>query len=132
MITVGKPFLPSTMLEHKEINMTEITISCGGGMGGSRWEVYTKDTFDLNDKFISISTNVNKHHNINTNNIIQTQAVKVLKISLRNDGNPNMKQKVGTVKNYYYLVPNNEEIKVLDNEFVHVNDTPLKEIVVVE
>jgi hypothetical protein len=114
MVKIGKPFTPSTITDKKEIKLTELTITCGGGMGGSRWEVYTKDKFDLNEKFIKIDTNRCKNNIINTNFIVQVKPVRIFKISVKNDGNRNMRQKVGTTEDYYYLIPDGEEVQFVE------------------
>lgn len=113
MVKIGKPFTPSTILGCEEMQAKEIAISCGGGMGGSFWKVYSKDDFDLNSKFINISTNEDKEVAINTNNIVQVRKVKICKISIRNDGNSNC-GKIGEIKDYYYILNANDAVNLLD------------------
>lgn len=113
MIKIYKPFEPSTIVGTKELKMTEIKISCGGGMGGSCWDVYTKDKFDLNEKFITINTNRQKNTTINTNFIVQTQPVRIFKVSVRNNGNTNL-GKVGDITNRYYIIRGSEEVIMCD------------------
>lgn len=114
MIKIGKPFTPSTIVKSKELKMTEIMISCGGGMGGSRWEVYTQDEFDLNERFITVDTNRNKSTVINTNFVVQVRPVRIFKVTIKNDGNHGVGQAVGTTEDYYYLIPEGEKVALTD------------------
>ena len=38
---------PSKFIRHEEMHgMLKVTMSCGGGMGGSRWEEYIREPFE--------------------------------------------------------------------------------------
>lgn len=111
--TIGLKFTPSTMIKSTEITATEITISCGGGMGGSLWEEYTTDEVDLTKQFITVNTNRNRNTSINTNFIVKTRPIKLVKVSLRNDGNGSMYQhSVGTIKDYYYAFDEDDIVAI--------------------
>jgi hypothetical protein len=115
MIKIGKPFTPSTIIKSKTIECRELTLSCPAGMGGRCWEVYTKNDINLNERFIKIDTNLDKNLIVNTNFIVQIKQVKILKITVRNDGNNNIDLPVGATRDYCFVIPLDEKVTLTES-----------------
>lgn len=100
VVKLGKPVTPSKWVS-KNVTYTEvscITISCGGGLGGSKWNEYVfRDDFDLEKKFIEVVRySDRKNLKINTANIVAIEDFKMASMSLDNK-NDNFKTGVRTL-----------------------------------
>ena len=62
-------------------NLVKLTISCGGGMGGSKWKIITKDNIPIdelnNNKFIKITKVNGQEYTVNTKYIVDMVHIDV-------------------------------------------------------
>ena len=117
MTTLGKPFTPSKIRDMSYTQALKITMSCGGGMGGSRWEeyVYIPDKAIKEglfkeiqqDKFIRFYDYKNELKFINTKYIVKVEETNIAKLVVVNLGNSSYGS-VGAIHNFVYLIDDNE------------------------
>ena len=111
-ITLGVPFTPSRIENKNEYAATAITISWGGGMGGSTQTLYIKKKIelkDLSEPFIKIKTIYDKDVIVSTNHIVKIGTVKVVELDIHNLGNPNCGELNSTYR-YVYIFPTDDKI----------------------
>lgn len=116
-IKLGKPFTPSTILGTKSVALKRITMTCGGGMGGSRWSIYVKerainlDKVSSND-FLELDTTDGKMI-INTKYIVDIQSVNCFQMKVRNDGNRSCYGGViGSVVDFNYILDDETSVVI--------------------
>ena len=116
-ILLGVPFTPSAIENRNQYIATSITISWGGGMGGSSQTIYTKKEIklkDLSEPFIKIKTIYDKELILSTGHIVKIGTVKVVETDIYNRGNPHLCE-IGSTYRYVYIFSTDDEIKYTNN-----------------
>lgn len=96
VIKIGKQFTPSVIKEFKTQQGVEITVTAGGGMGGSLWTYYSYEE-DFKNKllsdlqYISFKTIDDEEITINKNYLVNFKPVNLTKMKLLNMGNTYIK-----------------------------------------
>lgn len=114
MITIGLPFTPSKMIKKETKVGYRITLSWGGGIGGSTIDLFTLEDvptmLKTSPQFITINDNVAKGEVINTSFIVRVTPVKLIHTVVENLGNNNFESRS---ENYYHCDVN-EELTFVD------------------
>ena len=114
--TLGKPMTPGNWVgrEMKCIPVTMLSMSCGGGTGGSHWYEYIEriPLEDLcNGNRIVVKTWDGKSKLINLNNVVTAEQLTIA-TAVYNSKNPNFEQGEYLVAK---LTRDNHKIKLVDS-----------------
>ena len=116
--SVGKPMTPGYW-KSKEMTympITRLTMTSGGGLGGSRWNEYVKRVKleDLTEGTrVVFETWDGEEKLINLNNVVEAEYYTIAYGVYHSD---NSNYKTGDYT-YYYLVKDGHKIKIKDNDF---------------
>lgn len=95
---------PANIIDSKIENVLRIKMSCGGGIGGSKWYETVKPTDIIPNTLITVETIEGETKLINTNFIVEA-VEKQLVIVTEVHQNSNFKETMGKKIDYYYLAP---------------------------
>ena len=111
---MGFPKTPSYWIgEPKYINAMEITITAGGGMGGSLWYEYVLPDIIPSNEIVEFCDINNKKILINTRYIVSVREVTVVEFSTM-CSNQNF-YKTPTVEKFRCQIPNGTKIMQTEN-----------------
>ena len=106
---------PANIIDSKIENVLRIKMSCGGGIGGSKWYETVKPTDIIPNSLITVETIEGETKLINTNFIVEA-VEKQLVIVTEVHQNSNFKETMGKKIDYYYLAPINVKI-IINNKY---------------
>lgn len=110
--TLGVPNTPSEWVGKPQYkNYLELLMTCGGGMGGSKWYEYIEENnTDLTQcpDMIYVTTIEGKHIFINTRFIVKAQEVRVMTVTC-NSNNPYNGGKITE----HWIVPDGVTVKLV-------------------
>lgn len=77
---IGKPCSPSATPEViRRLPALKVTMSCGGGMGGSRWDEYIWEETNIpTDTIIKVTNILDEEISINTRFVVKSERVDIL------------------------------------------------------
>lgn len=109
------PLSPSKFVNKEVIDALCIIMSCGGGMGGSKWREYVEPCH-IKDGLNEVHDIVdNKDIILNSNFIVEIEKVKLVKTTVIHN-NENFKNTLGVPIDYWYVYYGNEDIEFV-NEY---------------
>ena len=75
----GKSYSPSKFISYEEVDAYRVTMSCGGGMGGSRWdELITEDIpCGVGEQVIECTDVYGRKLKINTRWVVKSEKIRV-------------------------------------------------------
>ena len=87
-ITIGRPFGPTNYIGMERKDGWQITLSWGGGMGGSSQRIYTYKPIYLGCGVIfEVEDIYGKKYTLNSRYIVKVEEVQIAKVTLYNNGN---------------------------------------------
>jgi len=113
---IGAPCSPSYLISSKTEKCLKISVTAGGGMGGSFWDEFgtTKDVIE-NGGFIKLKDVVTKKEKIlNTNFIVKAEEVMIVKCvwDTTNWANYNKTTCKKQTRTLYYYFPSDAKISI--------------------
>lgn len=79
-LKIGKSCSPSTIISHESVVVDELTLSYGGGIGGSKEILYITNSKPLGTKNIEVILLNGENITINLDFMVKTREVKLIKV----------------------------------------------------
>ena len=105
---------PAKVVNTKIETIVRIKMSCGGGMGGSKWYETIKPTDIIPNTLIQVETIEGETKLINTNFIVEAVEKQLITITEIHQ-NHNFKETMGKEIDYLYLAPMNVEVEIMND-----------------
>lgn len=109
------PLSPAKFVGKEVVDALSIMMSCGGGIGGSKWREYVEPCYvkeGLNEVHDIVG---NKDKILNSEFMVMVEKVKLVKTTVVHN-NSNFENTVGVPVDYWYVYYGNEDIEFF-NEY---------------
>jgi hypothetical protein len=128
--TFGYPVSPCTLIGSDEKEISKVTISCGGGMGGSKWCEYGNFEHLESNQLCGFKDAITgERRTINTAFVVEVETGKLVKVDWDTTAHANYGASKPRcekcIHTRYYFIPTDDEYEIV-NEYRQEEDKRIK------